>query len=57
MSSLAYCDLYLALAAVALRVYPKMQLYETTEEDVKYDHDLFVPMPRDDGKCVRVTIV
>lgn len=54
--SLAYCELYLALAALVLRVFPRMKLYETTVTDVMYDHDLFVPMVKKGSKGVRVTI-
>ncbi|GJC90649.1 cytochrome P450 monooxygenase tri4 [Colletotrichum liriopes] len=43
--SLAYAELYLALAAVILRVVPRMQLYDTTKREVEYDHDLGVPVP------------
>ncbi|RYO78240.1 hypothetical protein DL766_010005 [Monosporascus sp. MC13-8B] len=32
--SLAFCELYLALTALTLRVFPHMCLFETTEEDV-----------------------
>lgn len=56
MLSLAFCELYLLLAAITLRVLPKMHLYETTELDVKYDHDMFIPCTYDDSKGVRVTI-
>lgn len=33
-----------------------MRLFETTEKDVRYDHDMFVPLTHDDSKGVRVTI-
>lgn len=32
-----------------------MELFETTEEDVLYDHDMFVPMTKDE-RGVRVRI-
>lgn len=54
--SLAYCELYLAIAVMALKILPKMTLFETTEEDVRYDHDLVVPMTKKDSKGVRVII-
>lgn len=54
--SLAQCELFLAVAALTLRVFPRMQLYETSVEDVQYDHDKFVPMTRKESKGVRVTI-
>ena len=34
--SLGLCELYLAAAALALRVFPHMRLYETTEEVNKH---------------------
>ncbi|KAK2052357.1 trichodiene oxygenase [Colletotrichum caudatum] len=43
--SLAYAELYLALAALVLRVLPRMQLYDTTKREIEYDHDLAVPVP------------
>lgn len=55
-SSLAYCELYFAVAALALRVIPRLELFETTIDDVKYHHDLFVPMAHPDSKGVRVVI-
>ncbi|KAF4960769.1 hypothetical protein FGADI_712 [Fusarium gaditjirri] len=42
--NLALCELYLSLTALVLRVMPYMRLYETTERDVRYDHDMFIPM-------------
>ncbi|KAI4869958.1 cytochrome P450 [Hypoxylon rubiginosum] len=55
--NLALCELYLCLAALILRVFPHMRLFETTEEDVKYDHDMFVPLVKSESKGVRVVIV
>ncbi|RDW76820.1 uncharacterized protein DSM5745_06812 [Aspergillus mulundensis] len=54
--NLAYCNLYRALAALALRVFPRMELYETTVADVQYDYDLFLPMVKRGSQGVRVTI-
>ncbi|KAK9772365.1 hypothetical protein AB5N19_09619 [Seiridium cardinale] len=55
--NLALCELHLLLTALTLRVFPQMQLFETAEKDVRYDHDMFVPLTYDDSKGVRVTIV
>ncbi|KAI0382256.1 cytochrome P450 [Hypomontagnella monticulosa] len=55
--NLAMCELYVGLAALTLRVFPRMQLFDTTEEDVIYDYDMFIPMPKVDSKGVRVTAV
>ncbi|UNI24499.1 hypothetical protein JDV02_010239 [Purpureocillium takamizusanense] len=52
--NLALCELNLALAAVALRVMPYMELFETTDQDVRYDHDMFVPMAKSGSMGVRV---
>jgi hypothetical protein len=48
--------LHLVLSALALRVLPEMKLFETTEIDVRYDHDMFVPMAKKGTEGVRVTI-
>ncbi|KAK8137099.1 cytochrome P450 [Apiospora sp. TS-2023a] len=53
---LAYCELHLCLSALALRVLPHMRLYETTELDVRYDHDMFLPLTHEDSKGVRVLV-
>lgn len=42
---------------MTVRVYPQMRLYETTEEDIKYDHDMFNPMPKAISKGVRAIII
>ncbi|KAH8757997.1 cytochrome P450, partial [Diaporthe sp. PMI_573] len=55
--NLAYCELYLGVAFLTLKVFPKMALFETTEDDVRYDHDLLVPMTRKGSRGVRVVIV
>ncbi|KAI0532240.1 cytochrome P450 [Xylaria digitata] len=52
--NLASCELYLVLAALAVRVLPHMHLFETTEEDIKYDHDVFTPATRLSSKGVQV---
>lgn len=43
-------------AALALRVLPRMSLYQTTIEDVEYDHDQLIAMPKQASKGVRVTV-
>ncbi|KAF4986601.1 hypothetical protein FGRMN_10769 [Fusarium graminum] len=54
--NLALCELYLSLTALALRVMPHMSLFETTERDVSYDHDMFIPRTKSGSQGVRVTI-
>ncbi|CAA9958673.1 Cytochrome P450 [Pyrenophora teres f. maculata] len=53
--NLALCEIHLCLSALVLRVIPHMRLTDTTEEDVTYDHDMFIPMTKH-NRGVRVTI-
>lgn len=55
-SSLALCELYLSLTALVMRVMPHMTLYNTSERDVRYDHDMFIPVTVKGSTGVRVTI-
>jgi cytochrome P450 len=56
-SSLAYCELYCAFAALALRVFPHIALYKTMVEDVRYHHDEFNPKPVLTSKGVRAVVL
>ncbi|CAN8099684.1 unnamed protein product [Discula destructiva] len=53
---LAYCELFIMTALLALRVLPRARLHETSKEDVEYDHDLIVPQTRKGSIRVQVTI-
>ncbi|KAH7398962.1 cytochrome P450 [Phaeosphaeria sp. MPI-PUGE-AT-0046c] len=44
--NLALAELHLCLAGLALRVIPHMHLRDTTDEDLAYDYDMFVPMTK-----------
>lgn len=44
-------------AAMTLRVLPRMRLYETTPDDVAYDHDLMIPVVRRGTNGIRAIIV
>lgn len=55
-SRLAYCELYIMTAAVALRVLPRAKLYDTTVEDLTYDHDLIVVQTKKGSISVKITI-
>ncbi|PYH90327.1 cytochrome P450 [Aspergillus ellipticus CBS 707.79] len=55
--NLAFCELHLVLTALVIRVFPHMQLFETTERDIKYHHDLFAPVPEPGSLGVRALIV
>ncbi|KAK2601043.1 hypothetical protein N8I77_010521 [Diaporthe amygdali] len=54
--NLALCEIHFAVAALAIRVLPRMTLFETTEDDVLYDHDMFIPMVKAGSKGIRVTV-
>lgn len=54
--SLAMCELYYGIVVLVLRVYPRMELVETTIDDVKLYRDLFVPIIKDGRKGVQVLI-
>ncbi|KAK8139126.1 cytochrome P450 [Apiospora sp. TS-2023a] len=56
LRSLAYRKLCLDLAALALRVLPRMRLFKTTNEDITWDYDIVVPMCKNSSKVIRVTI-
>lgn len=56
-SSLAVCEIYLMTAAITLRVLPRMRLYETTWEDVAYDHDLMIPVAKKGTHGIRIVMV
>lgn len=53
---LAYCELYIAVAALILRVIGNMRLFDTTDADVVYDFDLALAMPKRGGKGIRVNM-
>lgn len=54
---LAYCELFLCLAALTLRVFPFLETHETEYSDVKYYSDALVGRPRPGSKGVRVVMV
>lgn len=55
--SLAYCEIYIMVVLMAFRVLPRARLYETTIEDIKYDHDLIVPQTKKGAVSVRIVLV
>ena len=54
--SLAYCEVYIMAALVALRIIPRARLFETTVEDISYDHDLIVVQTKKGSISVRIQI-
>ncbi|KAI9716588.1 MAG: hypothetical protein M1828_007621 [Chrysothrix sp. TS-e1954] len=55
--NLAYCELYLTLAAMFGPSGPDMELYETRETDAEVYHDYFNACQRHDSKGVRVKML
>ncbi|KAH8660697.1 oxoglutarate/iron-dependent oxygenase [Tricladium varicosporioides] len=54
--NLAYAEVYLALAAVIRNFGDRLELFETTAEDVEIHHDVFVPVPKVGSKGIRVLV-
>jgi cytochrome P450 len=52
---LANAQLYIALASLVRRC--DLELWETGEEEVRAEHDFFLPFPKEGGKGVRVKVV
>ena len=44
--SLAYAELYIALSMIVLRLLDHLELHQTSVDDIKYDHECFVPVPK-----------
>ncbi|KAK7227647.1 hypothetical protein V2G26_015650 [Clonostachys chloroleuca] len=55
--NLAFCEIYLATAVMALRVLPHLKLHDTVYEDIKYDHDALTPQPKKGARGVRVKAI
>lgn len=54
--SLALCEVYVMAALMAFRVIPKAELFETTIEDLTYDHDLIVLQTKKGHISTRIKI-
>ncbi|KAK1732034.1 hypothetical protein CTAM01_12799 [Colletotrichum tamarilloi] len=54
--NLAYCEVYHMVAMMALRVIPRSNLFETTVEDISYDHDLIVVQTKKGSISVKIKI-
>jgi hypothetical protein len=55
-SSLAYCEVYIMAALVALQIIPRARLVDTTIEDISYDHDLIVLQTKKGSISVKIQI-
>ncbi|OCK93440.1 cytochrome P450 [Cenococcum geophilum 1.58] len=54
--NLAYAELYICLAAIFRRLGDRLELYETTIEDIRMQRDVFVPRPKHGTKGIRVLV-
>ncbi|KAK8113323.1 hypothetical protein PG984_013849 [Apiospora sp. TS-2023a] len=56
LESLAMCELYLTVAAVVLRVAPRMKLVSENDDFVAMDHEVIIPKPKKGTKPIAVVI-
>jgi hypothetical protein len=56
LPSLAYCEVYIMAALVALQIIPRARLVDTTIEDISYDHDLIVLQTKKGSISVKIQI-
>lgn len=54
--SLAYCEVYIMAALMALRVIPRARLHDTTIDDLTYDHDLIVLQTKKGSISVKIAL-
>jgi cytochrome P450 len=54
--NLAYAELFICIAAVVLRLGNRLELFETTIDDVKLFKDVFGMRPKPDSKGIRVIL-
>ncbi|EXL73801.1 hypothetical protein FOPG_10997 [Fusarium oxysporum f. sp. conglutinans race 2 54008] len=54
--SLALCEIYIMAALMAFRIIPKAELFDTTIEDLTYDHDLVVLQTKKGHISTRIKI-
>jgi Cytochrome P450 len=54
--SLAYAEIFICLAALVLRLGDRLELFETTTEDVELHRDVFAVRPKPGTKGIRVLV-
>jgi len=54
--NLAYAEIFICLAALVLRLGDRMELFETTADDVELHHDVFAVRPKPGSKGIRVLV-
>lgn len=56
LCSLAYAELFICVAAIVLRLGDRLELFETTTEDVEIHRDVFAMRPKRESKGIRVLV-
>ncbi|KAK3321818.1 cytochrome P450 monooxygenase-like protein, partial [Apodospora peruviana] len=54
--NLAYCEVYIMAALMAMRIIPRASLFETTIDDLTYDHDLIVLQTKKGSISVKIKL-
>ncbi|KAL4732999.1 cytochrome P450 [Aspergillus similis] len=54
--NLAYAELYMGLGLLIRRLGHRLELFETTREDVEIHYDRFLPTPKDGTQGIRVLV-
>lgn len=54
---LAYCEIYIMLATMVLHVLDRARLFETTVEDLRYDHDMVIVQTKKGSIFARIKIL
>ncbi|CAH0019606.1 unnamed protein product [Clonostachys rhizophaga] len=54
--NLAFCELYLIVAAMVLRSISCMEIYDSKWDDIAYDYDMLTPQPKKGARALRVKI-
>lgn len=56
LTSLAYAELHMCIGLLMRRLGSRMELFQTTTDDVEIHFDRFVPTPKDGTQGIRVMI-
>lgn len=56
MNSLAYAEMYWAMAVMFRPNAPRFELFETDESDISQSVDFLMPLPKLDSNGTRITI-
>lgn len=51
------CEIYMMVAQLAFRVIPRAELFDTTKEDIWFDHEMAVLQTKKGAVAVRIKIM